>query len=87
MVNSSFIYHSIVNYFLHCQVERQEHEMDERVEQQGSQIVELKQKRAALNEKKTAAANGMSQCRSELKKISSDLRETEEASEKLEENR
>ena len=61
--------------------------MEERVEQQGGKIVELKQRRAALNEKKTAAANGMSQCRAELKKISSDLRETEEASEKLEENR
>ena len=61
--------------------------MEERVEQQGGKIVELKQKRAALNEKKTAAANGMSQCRGDLKKISADLRETEEASEKLEDNR
>ena len=79
--------HSSLNSSIHCQVERQERETEERVEQQGGKIVELKQRRAALNEKKTAAANGMSQCRAELKKISSDLRETEEASEKLEENR
>ena len=61
--------------------------MEERVEQQGNRIVELKQRRAALNEKKTTAASGMAQCRADLKKVSSELRMTEEASEKLEENR
>ena len=48
------------------QVERQEHEMEEKVEQQSGRIVELKQRRAAINEKKTAAAGGMAQGRDSI---------------------